>query len=63
MSDFLRFFDKVAYKYKLHLSIAYNKVADWGIYIYRSGRGENGKDLVIVMYRIVTWSCALLERR
>ena len=27
---------------------AYNKVADWGIYIYRSGRGENGKDLVIV---------------
>ena len=45
---FLRFFDKVAYKYKLHLSIAYNKVADWGIYIYRSGRGENGKDLVIV---------------
>ena len=48
MSDFLRFFDKVAYKYKLHLSIAYNKVADWGIYIYISGRGENGKDLVIV---------------
>ena len=26
----------------------YNKVADWGIYIYRSGRGENGQDLVIV---------------
>lgn len=41
MSDFLRFFDKVAYKYKLHLSIAYNKVADWGIYIYRRECGEN----------------------
>lgn len=52
MNDFLKFFDKVAYKYKLHLrlhlSIAYNKVSDWGIYIYRSGRGENEKDLVIV---------------
>lgn len=48
MNDFLRFFNKIVEDYPMHLEIGYNKVADWGIYIYKRKCGENGKDLVIV---------------
>lgn len=48
MNEFLKFFDRVVKEYPMHLEIGYNKVADWGIYIYKQGCGENGEDLVIV---------------
>ena len=48
MNEFLKFFDEMAKKYPMHLSIGYSKVVDWNIYIYKKGCGENGKDLVIV---------------
>lgn len=40
MNDFLRFFNKIVADYPMHLEIGYNKVADWGIYIYKRGCGE-----------------------
>ncbi len=48
MNDFLKFFEKTVKEYPMHLKISYNRVADWEIYVYKSGCGENGKDLVIV---------------
>ena len=48
MNDFLIFFDEQIKAYPMHLEIGYNKVSDWTIYVYKRGRGENGKDLEIV---------------
>lgn len=45
MNDFLRFFNKIAADYPMHLEIGYNKTTDWGIYIYKHGCGENGKEV------------------
>lgn len=41
MSDFLRFFDKVAYKYKLHLINIFNSVEIWTWKEYQEIQGFN----------------------
>lgn len=48
MSEFLKFFEQKSKNYPMHLEIGYNKVADWGIHIYKRGCGNGGKDLEIV---------------
>ncbi len=53
VNDFLGFFNKIVADYPMHLEIGYNEAADWGIYIYKRGCGENGKDLVIAN----VWDC------
>lgn len=47
MNDFLKFFDKKASDYPVHLEIYYSKIVDWCIHIYKKGCGENGEDLKI----------------
>lgn len=47
MSDFLRFFDKKAEIYPMHLEVYYSKIMDWCIVIYKKCYGENGEDLLI----------------
>lgn len=40
MSDFLRFFDKKAESYPMHLEIYYSKIMDWCINIYKRVVGK-----------------------
>lgn len=55
MSDeFMRFFDEKAKSFPMHLEIGYNKVADYGILIYKRGCAadypkarKRGEDVII----------------
>lgn len=53
-NEFMRFFDKKAKSFPMHLEIGYNKVADYGILIYKRGCAadypkakRDGDDVVI----------------
>lgn len=35
MNDFLKFFDDKAKDFPMHLKIAYSKICDWNILIYK----------------------------
>ena len=48
MLEFLKFFDKMADGYPMHLDIYYSKIMDWCIHVYKKGCGDNGEDLDIV---------------
>ena len=47
MNEFLKFFDKKAESYPMHLDISYSKICDWIIYIYKKGCAEVGTDIKI----------------
>lgn len=47
MDEFLRFFNRKAQSYSMHLEIYYSKITDWNIDIYKKGCGENGENLRI----------------
>lgn len=54
MSEFLNFFNEKAKSFPMHLEIGYNKVADWGILIYKKGGAadypgavSDGDDVII----------------
>lgn len=47
MIEFLKFFDKKAKDYPMHLEIYYSKIMDWCINICKRGCGKDGGDLVI----------------
>ena len=37
MNEFLKFFDEKAKDFPMHLEIAYSKICDWNINIYKRG--------------------------
>lgn len=55
MNEFLKFFDKKANIFPMHLKISYSKICDWNILIYKKGCANdypnarcNGDDVIIV---------------
>jgi len=55
MNEFLKFFDEKAHQFPMHLSITYNKICDWEIYVSKRGCASDypksekyGEDAVIV---------------
>lgn len=48
MTEFLKFFNEKRRSYPMHLEIAYSKICDWSIWIYRKGCAKDGSDLQLV---------------
>ena len=55
MNEFLKFFDKKAETFPMHLQINYCKICDWKICVYKTGCKEDypnarhdGNDVIIV---------------
>ena len=55
MNEFLKFFDDKTKDFPMHLEIAYSKICDWNILIYKKGCADdypkarcNGEDVIIV---------------
>ena len=55
MNEFLKFFDDKTKDFPMHIEIAYSKICDWNILIYKKGCADdypkarcNGEDVIIV---------------